>query len=391
MRLISEGALDGREGVAELADRLGVGERHLRRLFAKHLGVSPIILAQTQRVHFARRLLDETGLSITDVALGAGFSSIRRFNHVFRRTFSQAPSDVRSLPHRPQTGVLRLSLPYVPPYDWASMIRFLGERAIPGVESVADGAYRRSIEVSGVLTGFEVRHLEEERALSLQLLAPLPTDLLQIVERVRRLFDLDCDPAPIARHLRRASRLAALVRRRPGLRLPGAWDPFELAVRAILGQQVSIRAASTLAGRLVERYGEPVTLRLPAVTHRFPAPSRLVEVDVRSIGLPVARAEAIRTLSKAILDGTVVLDGSRGLDETVTSLTALPGIGMWTAHYVAMRALAEPDAFPVGDHGLRKALSENGRRASDAALVRSAEAWRPFRAYAALHLWRGLL
>jgi AraC family transcriptional regulator of adaptative response / DNA-3-methyladenine glycosylase II len=389
VRLITEGALDEDGGIADLATRLGVGDRHLRRLFAKHLGASPIALAQTRRTHFARRLLDETDLSITDVALGAGFSSVRRFNDVFRRTFSMPPSAVRSLRQRPQTGELRLRLPYVPPYDWASMIGFLRERAIPGVERVED-AYCRSIEVAGVEAGIEVRHEPRHHCLDLRILAPLPTDLLRIVGRVRRLFDLDCDPMRLARHLRRDTRLAGVVRKQPGLRLPGAWDPFELAVGAILDRQVPVRAASAMTGRVVSLCGTPATVGLSGITHCFPSASRLSEADLSSIGLPPERADAIRGVARAIVGRSLVLDGSRGLDETVAALCALPGIGDWTAQYIAMRALAEPDAFPAGDPRVRKALSANGKLPDRRAILRCAEAWRPFRAYAVLHLWRSL-
>jgi AraC family transcriptional regulator of adaptative response / DNA-3-methyladenine glycosylase II len=211
-----------------------------------------------------------------------------------------------------------------------------------------------------------------------------------VVESVRRLFDFNCDPAPIAEQLGRDRRLAALVRRHPGLRLPGAWAPFELAVRAILGQQVSVRGASTLAGRLVRRCGEPTALDLPGVTHLFPSAVRLAEADLASIGLPAARAEAIRALARAVADGSLVLDGSRELEASIADLRALPGIGEWTAQYIAMRALHEPDALPAGDLGLRKALAKGGRRPSRTEVMTLAEAWRPFRAYAVLHLWRSL-
>jgi AraC family transcriptional regulator of adaptative response / DNA-3-methyladenine glycosylase II len=362
----------------------------LRRLFAKHLGAPPIALAQTHRIHFARRLLDETMLSITDVAFAAGFSSIRRFNDLFRRTFAASPSNIRaSSRSRSDAGELRLSLPLAPPYDWDSMLAFLRIRATPGVESVDADAYRRSIEVDGVQTGIEVRPGGRASCVELRILAPLPQDLLRVVGRVRRMFDLDGDPTRIARHLRRDRNLSDLVRKRRGLRLPGAWDPFELAVRAILGQQVSVRAATTLAGRIVDAHGAAVRLRLPGVTHCFPSPSRLHDVNLASIGLPAVRAEAIRNLAGAVVEGSLVLDGDRGLDETVKALRALPGIGDWTAQYIAMRAFGEPDAFPAGDLGVCKALSQSGplRPATIAAI---AEAWRPYRAYAVMHLWRSL-
>jgi AraC family transcriptional regulator of adaptative response / DNA-3-methyladenine glycosylase II len=390
MRLITEGALDGDGGVASLADRLGVGDRHLRRLFAKHLGASPIAILQTQRIHFARRLLDETTLPITDLALRAGFSSIRRFNDVFRRTFAVAPSRVRSARSESDTGELRLRLPFAAPYDWAAMLAFLGPRAIPGVESVDDDRYRRSIEVGGVRTAIEVRHRPGDRQLELRILAPLPPDLLRVVGRTRLTFDVDSDPVRIARHLSRDRRLSSLVQRAPGLRLPGAWDPFELAVRAILGQQVSVRAASTLAGRLAARFGTAVKTPFADLTHCFPSPASLGDADLSGIGIPTARAETIRRVAGAVATGLLVLDGSRASGETVAALRRLRGIGDWTAQYIAMRALGEPDAFLKDDLGVRKALTKNGEPPSPGTIVRLAEAWRPYRAYGVLHLWRSL-
>jgi AraC family transcriptional regulator, regulatory protein of adaptative response / DNA-3-methyladenine glycosylase II len=390
VRLIAEGALDGDGRLESLGARLGMGGRHLRRLFAKHLGASPIAVAQTRRIHFARRLLDETALSITDVALGSGFSSIRRFNDLFRRTFLMSPSDARSTRRKRESGDVRLRLPYMPPYDWHSMMTFLHERAIPGVEAVDGDAYRRSIEIAGAAAGFEISPIGDEHSLSLRLLATFPVDLLRIVERVRRLFDVDCDPAQIAQHLGRDGRLAVIVRKHPGLRLPGAWDPFEMAVRAILGQQVSVRAASTLAGRLVRAFGDPVAVELRGITHQFPSAARLADADLSRIGVPGVRAQAIRSLARAIADKSLALDGSRELDASVAGLTGLPGIGPWTAQYIAMRALGEPDALPAGDLGVRKALARNGCRPSHADIVRLAEPWRPFRAYAVMYLWKSL-
>jgi AraC family transcriptional regulator of adaptative response / DNA-3-methyladenine glycosylase II len=390
VRLIAEGALDGDGSLEDLGARLGVGERHLRRLFAKHLGASPIAVAQTRRVHFARRLLDETTLSVTDVALSAGFSSVRRFNDVFRRTFAVPPTKARIVRRKRESDQVVLRLPFLPPYDWASMLGFLQLRAIPGVETVEGDVYRRSIEFDAVNGGIEVRRASGENCLQLRLLAPFPIDLLRIAERVRRLFDLDCDPQRIARHFARDDRLGAIVKAYPGLRIPGAWNPFEMSVRAILGQQVSVRGASTLAGRLVEAYGSPAAVQLSGITRHFPPAERLIDADLQTIGLPHARARAIRTLARAVSEKSLRLDGSEDLEATVAALSALPGIGDWTAQYIAMRALGEPDALPAGDLGIRKALARNGREPGGAEILRRAEAWRPFRAYAVMHLWRSL-
>ncbi len=229
--------------------------------------------------------------------------------------------------------------------------------------------------------------LPGESALALRVWLPSLPALLPLVERVRGIFDLTADPVRIATDLGRDPLLASRIAIRPGIRVPGAWDPFELAVRAVLGQQVSVRAATTLAGRLVEAFGEPIETSIPALTHRFPAAEVLAEADVATIGLPRARAETIRALARAVTEGRLVLDGAAGLDGAIASLLSIPGIGPWTAHYIAMRAFREPDAFPAADLGLRRAAARNGRPPSAAALERRAEAWRPWRAYAALWLW----
>ena len=277
-----------------------------------------------------------------------------------------------------------MRLPFIPPYDWSSMMAFLGTRAIPGVESVEDDVYRRTTGTGG----FEVRCLADDNCLDVRLYATPRSNAT--LERVRCLFDVDADPAAVSRHLARDPRLAPLVRKHPGLRLPGAWDPFELAVRAILGQQVSVKGASTLAGRLARTWGEPVAIDVAGLTHRFPSAARLADVDLRPIGLPAARADAIRNLARAVSDGSLVLDGTRGLDATVAALMAMPGIGPWTAQYIAMRALRDPDALPDGDLGVRNALARNGNRPGRADVLRLAEQWRPYRAYAVMYLWRSL-
>jgi AraC family transcriptional regulator of adaptative response / DNA-3-methyladenine glycosylase II len=281
-------------------------------------------------------------------------------------------------------------LPFTPPYDWDSMIAFLATRAIPGVEAVAGWTYRRSIEIGGAAAGLDVHRRPGEDCLCLRLPSASARDRRRITERVRALFDLDCDPKRIARRLSRDTRLAPRLRRHPGLRVPGAWDPFEMAVRAILGQQVSVRGASTLAGRLVQSFGQPAHVDLPGVTHTFPTPARLAAADLRGIGLPSARAAAIRQFAMAIAEGRLVLDARRDLDATIAALTDLPGIGPWTAHYIAMRALREPDAFPAGDLGVRKALARDGVYPTAREVERLAERWRPYRAYAVMHLWKSL-
>ncbi len=389
LRLIESGALDA-ESVEELAARLGMGARHLRRLFQRHLGASPAAIARTRRLHFAKKLLDETDLPVTEVAFAAGFSSIRRFNAAFRDTLGRPPSDLRRRRTTGRatgrtTGDFRLTLAYRPPLDWEALLAFLAVRAVPGVACVRDGVYRRTIacgEDRGFLT---VRHAPGRPELWLDLPLPLSRCLMPVVTRVRRLFDLGADPAAIAGCLAQDPLLAPLVRTRPGLRVPGAWDGFETAVRAILGQQVSVKGATTLAGRLAARYGEPLAADGP-LRFLFPTPAALRGAPLEALGLPRQRAGALRSLAAAVDDGRLDLTHCPGLDESVAALAALPGIGPWTAHYVAMRALGEPNAFPDGDLVLRRAVGGE-TPLTPAQLRRRSEAWAPWRAYAALHLW----
>lgn len=392
LRLIGEGAFD-EEGIETLAERLGVTSRHLRRLFTRHLGASPIAVAETRRVHFARLLIDDTTVPMHSVALHAGFRSIRQFNHAILRSFRESPTRLRERARgkRSESAAnagLTVRLAFRPPFDWAAVADYLRERAIPGVEEVTASAYRRTITHGSANGWIEVRPLRGENALALRIALADPCASLGIVARVRRIFDLDADPLRILADLRRDVRMRRLIPPRRGIRVPGAWDAFELAVRAILGQQVSVRAATTLSGRLVRTFGS----ELPggasgALTSLFPKPAALAEAPLECIGLPSTRAGAIRALARAIETGGLSLDASAGLEEAVQRLTNLPGVGSWTAKYVAMRALGEPDAFPETDLGLRRALGDGNGPAPAAALLRAAEAWRPWRSYAAVALW----
>jgi AraC family transcriptional regulator of adaptative response / DNA-3-methyladenine glycosylase II len=390
---------DGHESVEALAERLGLGSRHLRRLFAEHVGASPASLQRTHRVHFARRLLDETSLPVAEVAFAAGFESVRRFNDAIRATFHRTPTGLRkpsSVTARPAVAraderLLTLRLPLRLPFDATSLFSFLEERAVPGVEAVRGHAYSRTIESRGRAGVLTVSFEPGQDFLRLSTnLTPGP-DLLDLVRRAGRVFDVDADPLAIAAVLRRDPLLAPLVAARPGLRVPGAWNPFEMAVRAILGQQVSVRGARTLAGRLVAAFGRPLPRGgADGLTHVFPAPAILAAADLSRIGLPRARAAAIRTLARAVHTGKTELAAPRGLDDLEQRLCELPGIGPWTAQYVALRAFGEPDAFPVGDLGLRRALEAAGVPVDAAALRERSAAWSPFRAYATLHLWSSL-
>ncbi len=459
LRLIAEGALD-RADVSDLARRLGIGERQLRRLFTRHLGASPLALARTRRAHFARRLIDQTSLSMTQAAFTSGFSSLRQFNATMRETFGSAPTELRAggsrllgrpigntghpRPNSPGTGHprpigpgdpwpvgagvllptstaiphLSLRLPYRAPFDWDGMISFLAPRATPGVEVVEPGFYRRSIRLPDGPGWLEIRpempHGRGSFELRLEVHAPIGRELVGLVERVRQLFDLEADPLALSDHLGRDPMLAPLLQAHPGLRAPGAWDGFELAVRALLGQQITVAGATTLAGRLAAAFGEPAPFESAGLSRLFPTPEILAQADVHRIGLPRARGEAVRELARLTASGQLDLTPAADESETLRRLRAIPGVGEWTAQYVAMRALRDPDAFPSSDLGLRSATvvagvlpaahaprGAPGRATSapptpgarsrpilsTADLARRAEAWRPWRAYAAMHLW----
>ncbi len=374
LKLIGESALDD-GGVENLAGRLGIGSRHLRRLFLRYLGATPVAVAQTRRVHFAKKLIDETDLPLAQAAMAAGFGSIRRFNATFQKLYGRTPGELRKAATRPRmvqnAGYYRFRLGYRPPYDWDSLIAFLAARATPRVEVVTVDEYRRTISLDGHAGEIAVRRATRGNYLELQIRFSDPALLFRIVERVRRMFDLGADPAEVTDHLMKGARMKAVLRAHPGLRVPGCWDGFEIAVRAILGQQVSVKAATTIAGRLATAFGAPVP---GGESVLFPTAATLAQADLTGIGLTSRRAQSIRELAAAVERGEIVFDGSLELEQFEEKLIRLPGIGPWTAQYIAMR-LSEPDAFPSGDLYLRE-------------FRKDAAAWRPWRAYAAMYLWR---
>ncbi len=386
VRLILDGALDvGTE--AELGARLGVSARHLRRLFMSHLGVTPDALARSARAHLARRLLDDTDLPVTQIAFAAGFGSLRQFNRVCQEVFRESPSALRARRRRADRlaadGGLVLRLPYYGPLDWPALLDYFAGRAIPGVESVAGDTYRRTIVVGEAPGVLELRPGGDDHLL---LRAHLPhwEELVHVVQRARHIANLDLDVDEPVRVLAADRIVGRLIRERPGLRPPGTWSPFELGVRAIIGQQVSVAAANTVSGRLVERLGMRVPGLEPlGLTHTFPSAATLAGADYAGIGLMPARGEAIRSFARAVVEDRVRLDRSITLDRLVASLAALDGLGPWTAHYIALR-LGEPDAFPTTDLGLRHAYAG---LAPHETLGEAAERWRPWRALVATHLW----
>jgi len=393
LALIELGALD--EGrVDALADRLGLGERQLRRLCRQHLGASPVAVAQTRRVLLAKQLIHETSLSMTEVAFAAGFGSIRRFNETFRVLFGRAPCTLRrgsppEIAAGSDAGV-SLRLRYQPPYDWPGVLEFLRLRAIAGIERVEDNCYTRTIQLDGRPGIISVRPAEGN-ALRASVRFPRLSALPVIIARLRRVFDLAADPLAISAHLAKDPALAPLVETRPGLRVPGAWDGFELAIRAVLGQQITVAAAVRLAGRLVATHGAPLAEPDRDLTHVFPRPEVLARADLTTLGMPRSRAATLSAVGAAVVADPDFFCASRGLDEAIERLKSIRGVGEWTAHYIALRQLREPDAFPAADVGLMRALTHLERRKWSAReLVGRADQWRPWRAYAAQHLWASL-
>ena len=389
LRLIEAGALD-EDSVETLAGRLGIGSRHLLRLFVRHVGASPLAVAQTRRLHFAVRLLEETRLPITEIAMAAGFGSSRRFNDAFRHTYRRAPRELRRAGLRGVRGrgteevVLRLA--YRPPYDWAHVQAFLAARAVAGVERVDARGYARTVAWEGGHALICVRALPGEDALELRVAGAPPAALLQLSTVARRVFDLAADPHRIGEELAADALVGPLVQARPGLRIPGVWEPFECAVRAILGQQVSVAAGRTFAARLAERAGAAIHGGSDGLTHLFPDAATLGAAPLESLGLTRSRAATLRALARAVLERRI--DFGAAPEEVVAALAALPGIGAWTAQYVALRALGEPDALPTGDLVLRRMAASAQRLLSARELEERARAWQPWRGYAVMHLWR---
>lgn len=396
LALIADGALDGDDtNVVKLSERLGLGERQLRRLFLKHLGASPIAVAQTRRVLFAKQLIHETPMPMTEVALAAGFGSVRRFNEVFRDLFQRPPSALRrensagSVSGEP--GVT-LHVRYRPPYDWDSMLAYLDARAIPGVEVVENGSYQRTVEMDGSFGSVRVVHLPRQQSLGVTIRFLNVRSLPAILTRVRRLFDTGADIETIDEHLSRDPLLAPLVAQRPGLRAPGGWDGFELAVRAILGQQVSVVVARRLAGQLVARHGQPLPRvylsRHLGLSKTFPSAKTIAAAESIQLDIPAARRASLKALAEAAVADPNLFQPFGTIEEAIARFRSIRGVGEWTAQYIALRALSEMDAFPASDAGLLRGASLFDEvHPSPGRLLRRAESWRPWRAYAAQHLW----
>ena len=394
-RRIEEGMADGdagRAGLERIAAKFGWSSRQIRRMVQKELGVSPIELVQTRRLLLAKQLLTETSLPVARVAYASGFASLRRFNDAFNKRYGLAPSrfrraadDVAAAPRTAASLALRLA--YRAPFDWRAMLDFLGARAIAGVETIDGDAYARTVALGGRTGWIRVSNRPGEHALAVEASESLVAVLPALLGRLRQLFDLDARPDVIAEHLAVDARLRPLVADSPGLRVPGAFDGFELALRAVLGQQITVKAATTLASRVMAAFGDAIETARGGLTHLALTADRIAGArvdDVASLGIVRARAATIVALAREVADGRLVLEPGADPDATIAQLVALPGIGAWTANYIALRALRWTDAFPKEDVVLRKQLG--GVSAKDADTI--SQAWRPWRSYATLHLWR---
>ncbi len=388
LRLIDDGML-AHGSLEQLAGRLGVTSRWLRHLFAEQVGASPLEVARSRRAHFARKLLAETTLSVERVAGAAGFGGARRLRDAMHATFHRSPAELRGRGARlavVEPSTLALHLPARPPFDPRPTLAFFAARAIAGVEQVSAGSYRRTLRLAaGEPAVIEVR-ANGSAGVTLLASTSAAAELPRVVARAARAFDLDADVDGIVNHLSSDPRLrVALDGRR--VRVPGSFDLFEAGVRALVGQQVSVAAARTLLGRIVRSHGVPLAHPSGALTHLFPPAEALAGAALERLGLTGQRAAALRSFAAAVADGSLDVGSFASLEDAVARLTALPGIGEWTAHYLALRGLGEPDAFPAGDLHIRRALASNGRVPTEREAIARAEGWRPWRAYAAIALW----
>jgi AraC family transcriptional regulator, regulatory protein of adaptative response / DNA-3-methyladenine glycosylase II len=390
LRMIQDGALD-ECSLERLAERLGVGARHLTRLFMRHLGASPSSIARTRRLHFAKQLLDETDLSITRLALASGFRSVRRFNDDFKAMYRRPPREIRrrlrmGRRQQPEEAEIRLQLSYRPPYDFRYVLETLAARAIPGVERIRENSYTRAVRVPSGHALLSIAPAAGAHALELRIRGAEPSDLLPLSSTARRMFDLSADPARITTVLQRDPLLRGLRMRCPGLRIPGAWGAFEAAVRAIIGERISPATARSRLARIVEYAGESLAGEASDITRLFPTPDQMAQAEPERIGIPREQAEALRRFAIAVRDGSVRLE--EPTSELARGLTELVALGAWSAGYIALCGLGDPDALPYGDPVLRRQASTRATPLSPAELDEVAERWRPFRGYAVLHLWQ---
>ncbi len=389
LRLIEDGALD-HANIDALCERLGIGARQLRRLFHKHLGKSPVQVARIRRAHFARRLIETTSLSMAHIARAAGFGSVRRFNAVINEVYGCPPTALRKNPDR-MPSRLELQIPVEGPFSWERMLRFIEPWTAPGVEQVVCDRYYRTASFGKASGEICVTYDAQDEALLVRVSSSLGSHLLDVVSGVRRLFDIDAQMHTILAHLRGDPGLERSLRAQPGLRVPGAFDHFETAVMMLINQHMSPDDASEMVDRIVDKYGKRIETSQPSLTHVFPTPYALSKARLESVGVPTRRSRSIQALAKAVHEGALRLDGAPSLDAALEGLCSITDLSAATAQYIAMRVYREPDAFPPSDYWLRKALSDNGTTVSSPELERHAEHWRPWRAYAAMHLWDAFL
>ena len=390
VKLISEGALNG-GNVEQLSERLGIGSRHLRRLFKQHLGATPLQIARSQRVQLAGNLIAHSTTPIGEIARRAGFASTRQFNHTVKAAFGDSPRVMRRLRTSAQSAesgdAVTVYLPYRRPFDWARLLRFLGERATPGVECVDEGSYSRSVDVEGLVGTIQVRDQPDRGRLAMRVRLPKYDCLMQIVQRANRFFDLATDTLQIVRHLSRYPGLTEIVVAHPGLRVPGAWDGFEIAVRAVLGQQLTVVDSPALAERIVRKFGRAVELPCTGLSHLFPSPAILAGADLKALGIPDPVADRIADLSRANWSRKVRFEGYCRPERSLAVLRSVNGITESALSYFAMRSLGDPNAVLHGDVGIRRAVESRGKAVSSQQLLRWFRNFQPWRAYAAMHLW----
>lgn len=403
LQLIDQGFLD-EASVDELADQLEVGPRQLSRLFQNHLGASPVEVAQTRRLHFAKKLIDETDMALSEICFAAGFGSVRRFNAVFDKTYGRSPKELREKRRGIKSKAIKskalnsqgnrgeaekgihITLTFRPPFDWKSHLAFLAYRSIPGVEVVTETSYGRTISLDGVAGYFQVEFTEGSNAVAVEIHYPESSHLYQIIDRIRSIFDLRADSEQIEQFLAKDKTLKPMVKKFSGLRVPGCWSGFEVAVRAVLGQQVTVKAASTLVSRIAERYGKPIDCPIDGLSHVFPEPEKLQRAKMDNMGIVTQRIAAIRSIATQVTKENLTIDCTTDTDEFVEQICEIKGIGEWTAFYIAMRALNDPNAFPYSDLILRRAVAKEELTAKQ--LLHRSEPWQPWRAYAVILLWK---
>lgn len=389
LQFIDQGYLDD-NSVDQLAGELDIGSRQLSRLFQDFIGASPVEVAQTRRLHFAKKLIDETELPLSQVCFAAGFGSVRRFNAVFVKTYGKTPKEMKESTKkaRPQAAKpIELALSYRPPFDWKAMLAFLAYRHIPGVEHVTNYSYARTISINGIDGDFEVLFVEGTNQLKAKINFPDTKLLCQIVDRIKTIFDLRADSETIERQLSRDSVMNSIVQNHRGLRVPGCWDGFEVAIRAVLGQQVTVKAATTLVGRVADKFGDEYCCENASLNRVFPSAEVLADADLSNMGIVNQRIEAIKEIGRRVVSDELLISSASATEEFVKRICEIKGIGEWTALYIAMRALSDPDAFPYSDLILCRAATQPGNRLTAKALLKLSEGWKPWRAYAVIFLW----